>query len=337
MNTVSAMGFLRAHLSDENVADIAAYLATVLSGADLAALPSPMPTTDFFGAQLVSSPSGPRRIEIRGAASAPVALGGIVSSRPDVFPAVSDCPASLLPGTRCTVSVRFVPGAAGDSTGLISIVDPSGTTLRSATVTGEGTEAAPPVLAWAEGAPSIDFGDVTLGGSVARRLTLVNTGPCAVRLTRLRASGAAASRFQLTGTCMTGTVLAGGANCAIDVGFAPATVGGVEAWIEIVASATSPPLVRLAAQASTVRRAHRRSPSRRAAARKGRPRAVARPSPGPCSCSRSAPSCSPDAPSHRRCMPPSMAWHAARKTTPAVMPRQTPSLETCWAALTAAT
>src|SRR5262245_15803324 len=62
---VGAMGFLRQYLSEIDLADIAAYLGTVIPAGPLEALPEPWPTVDDFGAQAVGTQAPERVVWVR--------------------------------------------------------------------------------------------------------------------------------------------------------------------------------------------------------------------------------------------------------------------------------
>jgi hypothetical protein len=63
-----------------------------------------------------------------------VALGG---TDPGDFTFKSACPASLLPGSNCSISVTFKPTATGARTATLSITDGDGTQNVSLKGTGD--------------------------------------------------------------------------------------------------------------------------------------------------------------------------------------------------------
>jgi len=246
---VSAMGFLRQYLSDSDLADISAYLATIVPAGPLESLPDLWPTTDDFGAQLVGTQSAPRTVLIRNLQPREaIAVGTVRSADPVAFPLQHDCPISLPPLGQCRISAWFRPQAAGPAGAVFAVLDSSGRTLREGALTGAGAPELPATLAWSAGTPElIDFAQVPLGQSMQRTLGLVNPSSIPVGLTRLRVTGPNASRFTLQAPCVAAGRLEPGASCAVTLGFAPSAAGRVEGWIDLVSDAGNAPLVRIAA------------------------------------------------------------------------------------------
>ena len=248
---VGAMGYLRQYLTDADLADIAAYLASVVPAGAIDTLPELSPTADQFGAQLVGTQSAERVLLLRNRQPRnDVSIGAVLSSDAVQFPLQHDCPLALPPLAQCRIRVAFRPAAAGALSASFSVVDSAGALLRSGTLAGQGVENAPPPLAWRE-PPALAFGNVALGASAERTAQLVNASALPVQLQRLRLTGPNASRFVLDADCAAPALLPANGTCTLRVRFAPSAAGLAEAWIEIESDASNAPLARVSASGVT--------------------------------------------------------------------------------------
>jgi cytochrome c553 len=244
---VGAMGYLRQYLTDADLADIAAYLASVVPAGAIDTLPDLSPTSDQFGTQLVGTQSGERVLLLRNRQPRnDVSVGAVLVTDAVQFPLQHDCPLALPPLAQCRIRIAFRPAAAGAVSAGFSVVDSAGALLRSGVLAGRGVEQAPPQLAWHE-PPALAFGNVTVGASAERTAQLVNASAAPVQLQRLRLTGPSASRFVLDADCAAPTVLAAEDTCELRVRFAPSSAGLAEAWIEIESDASNAPLARVSA------------------------------------------------------------------------------------------
>lgn len=246
---VARMGYLRNYLTDADLGDVAAYLASVVPAGSVDSLPEPWPTADEFGAQLVGTQSPPRAVLIRNLQPrGDIAIGAVLSSDEAAFPIQHDCPLSLPPFGQCTAMTSFRPQSVGPASARFTIVDTGGRELRVGILNGTGAAAAPAALAWSSGTPTlVDFGRISLGQVARRELVLINTSAAAVALATLRVTGPNASRFTLDTTCALGGTLEGRTTCTVTLGFAPSIAGRAEGWVEVVSDASNAPLVRIAA------------------------------------------------------------------------------------------
>lgn len=246
---VARMGFLRQYLTDADLADISAYLATIIPAGPVDSLPEPWPTTDEFGAQLVGTQSSARVILIRNLQPrGDIAIGTVLSSDPVNFPIQHDCPLSLPPFAQCRATTWFRPAQVGPASATFTVVDTGSRVLRSGTLNGTGAAVAPATLAWATNTPSlVDFGQVPVGQAARRELMLINSTAIAATLATLRVTGPNASRFMLEAHCAPAGRIEGSATCVVTLGFTPSSAGRAEGWIELVTDASNAPLVRIAA------------------------------------------------------------------------------------------
>jgi FG-GAP-like repeat/Abnormal spindle-like microcephaly-assoc'd, ASPM-SPD-2-Hydin len=134
------------------------------------------------------------------------------------FSETNTCGTSLAAGANCAITVSFKPTATGIRTGTVSVTENAtgaASSTQSVSLTGTGVA---PVAGVAPS--SLTFAGQLVGSTSASQLvTLSNTGTVALSLSSITASG----NFAQTNTC--GTSVAPGATCAINVTFAPASVG----------------------------------------------------------------------------------------------------------------
>ncbi len=245
---VGAMGYLRQYLSEGDLADIAAYLATVVPPVALEELPEPWPTVDDFGAQAVGTMAAERAVWIRNLQPRNhIAIGSVVSSDAVAFPVQHECPLSLPPLGQCRVRVWFAPQALGPAEARFDILAPGGQVLRSGRLLGTGSSQQPPTLAWSPNTALIDFGRVEVGRSAEARVQLHNPGSTAVQLQRLRTTGPQALRFVVTAECANTGRLEAGARCDVTITHTPRAAERAESWVELASDASNAPLLRVQA------------------------------------------------------------------------------------------
>jgi cytochrome c553 len=248
INAVGAMGYLRQYLSEADLADIAAYLATVVPPVALEELPEPWPTFDDFGSVIVGTQARERVVFIRNLQPrADIAVGSVVSSNPTVFPVQHECPLSLPPLAQCRVRTWFAPQAAGAAEARFDIVTPSGQVLRSGRLLGTGVEQPPAQLAWTPALGLIDFGRVAVGHSATVVFQLSNTGAQPAQLQRLRITGPQALRFSLSAPCVAAGRIEPAASCEVTLSHTPRVAERAEGWVELASDASNAPLLRVQA------------------------------------------------------------------------------------------
>jgi cytochrome c553 len=189
ISAVGAMGYLRQHFDDRDLADISAYLAALLPAGPVASLPDLWPTGDDFGSHEVGTVAPERPIVIRNPkVREDLAIGTVISTVPAQFPVQHDCPLSLPPLGQCQVRAWFRPQAPGPATARFDVLDTSGRSLRQGSLRGQGVLVQAPALRFDGAAALIDLGRVQVGASAAAAL-------CAARC--LRADRPSGSRGTL--------------------------------------------------------------------------------------------------------------------------------------------
>lgn len=138
----------------------------------------------------------------------------------------------LAPGERCTVRAVFRPREEGVQQARVAVASPDlpeGSSPVQVPLRGAGA-----VGRLALGARELEFGEVRVGASTERRLTLGNPGRAPVEIRDLGVRGEAAREFAVTANGCPETVpLPPGERCDLTVRFAPEEEGGREAVLTV--------------------------------------------------------------------------------------------------------
>ncbi len=164
-----------------------------------------------------------------GAAALPITSITLSGTNHTQFSKTTTCGTSLAPATACTVSVEFKPTATGAMTATLNVNAGGGAGKKTVALTGTGA-AAPYTLS----PRSLAFGSVPHGtASTVQPVTVTNTSAAAMPITSITLSGPNHTQFTKTKTC--GASLAIGAQCTVNVKFAPTTTGAMKATLNIKA------------------------------------------------------------------------------------------------------
>ncbi len=197
-------------------------------------LPSPRPSAIGFNpntltfSQNVNSTSAAQTITISNFGGSP--LNGLTVSAAGVFSQVDNCPATLQPGSNCTVSVSFTPSVQGAVTGALNISDDSGNagTAQALVLNGIGTTPTASVTP-----ASLSFSSQVIGTtSSARSITVQSTGTGPLQVSQIAVSGP----FGETDNCIAAPI-ASGSSCTISVTFSPAVTGSAGGSVTITDNA----------------------------------------------------------------------------------------------------
>ena len=133
----------------------------------------------------------------------------------DFAVSANSCGTSLASGTGCTLSIAFVPTAAGTRSGTLTLVDSVGTQVATLTglATNPPTDSLTPLM--------LTFGAQQLGTvSPSQQLTLTNAGDVALTLISTQITS---GDFIAASSC--GTSLIAHSICAISVTYSPKAIG----------------------------------------------------------------------------------------------------------------
>ena len=181
------------------------------------------PTSLDFGNVTPGTTVGPLNATLLNTGTASVSVSGVNADPP--FSVSSNCPSSLAPGASCSAAVSLAASSLGPSTGRMTF----STSAGAASVNLSGYDAA---YIAALSQTSLDFGNVNVGASSAKVVTLSNTGNEDLAVSNAQATGA----FVLSGnTC--GTTVAAGASCTLTVAFQPSSMGDSSGTLTIQTAA----------------------------------------------------------------------------------------------------
>ena len=205
------------HQLDLVVADsfITTSSATVLLNTGVVSF---SPTTPLsFPPQLVGTTSTSQSVTLTNTATTTLTISSITQTSKQ-FNMTTTCGSSVAPGGNCSFTVSFQPQSKGGQSGIISIRDSASTKPQVIELSGAGT-----VISFSPAV--LDFGTQKVGTkSAPQNITVTNTGSTAVNIAGISITGiCCSSDYSQTNTC--GSQIGPGANCTIDVIFAPIKTG----------------------------------------------------------------------------------------------------------------
>lgn len=185
-----------------------------------------------FPIQAVGTTSNPQSVVI--SALGPLTITSIsVTSQ---FSEIDNCPAVLAALQNCTVDVFFTPTAGGDVNGTLTIKNNSFFTTSPNTVALSAEATALSTTG------SLAFGTVQINTTVAKTVTLKNSGTTSVSLTSITLTQTTDFSFG-AGTCsLSGGSLAAGKTCTIIVNFKPLTNGAKKSTLVVSSKDPASPL-----------------------------------------------------------------------------------------------
>jgi RHS repeat-associated protein len=171
-----------------------------------------------FGDVTVGSDSAPRTFTVSNAGGQPTGAVTPSLTGADFAIASTTCSGALAPGASCSVAVRFSPTTAGAASGGLAVAaSPGGTS--GASLSGNGIAPAHLVL----NPTSADFGDVPVAStSAVTPLVVTNDGGRPSGTVAASISGAG---FWIQTDGCSGSPVAPGASCEVDVAFTPDVAG----------------------------------------------------------------------------------------------------------------
>lgn len=137
---------------------------------------------------------------------------------------VTGCDTAVAPGSSCTINVTYNPVANQSATGTLTIDDNSLAQPRTVALSGSSL----PVAGLSSNTLSLPDRNPGTGLSTAEVVTLHNTGAAAMTVGAVTSSS---SEFSVLNSCVT---IQAGSSCAIQVRFAPSTLGRRSATLNIV-------------------------------------------------------------------------------------------------------
>jgi len=187
-------------------------------------LPNPVvtvsPSTLSFD-NVTTGTNATKIVTLTNIGTGPLAIASATVTGTGFTKVAGGCGTTLAGGASCNISVKFAPTTVVAYTGSLVITDNSeGVTGSKQTVALTGAGIAPIPVASVSTA-ALSFGDVMLGATANKVVTLNNTGTGPLTIASATVTGTGFTR--VAGGC--GATLAAGANCAITVQAAPTTLG----------------------------------------------------------------------------------------------------------------
>lgn len=232
-------------LTDQDLSDIAAYIADPAAGAAVDPVIEPGSAVSFSRATL-GGPAVERVVTVINPGRSRLPLAPLVVTGTG-FELASGCPPALDPQARCAAVLRFRAPVAGDRTGAVSGSYGDRGTPWSLALSGQGVDRPIGILRWRDPAALATFTESVAGRTtLLARTWLDNVGAHPVTVQRVALDGAAGGDFSASGACTTpGSVLPAGAGCEVEVRFAPVAVGRRVAALTVSSDGNDPPDVSL--------------------------------------------------------------------------------------------
>ncbi len=218
-------------------------VSLVGTGALAPAVASVTPTALSF-TQTLNSTSIAQAVTVRNTGGQPLTLGAIGISGANaaeyMIGAASTCSTGtvLNGGANCNLQVTFRPTVAGARSAQLSIAHNATASPALVSLTGTGTATPQPAISVS--VTTLSFGTISVGQkSAAQAATLTNSGEAPLTLASLTLGGASSSDFALAGNCASGTTVAAGGTCTMQLTFAPTTVGARSATLTVASNAAN--------------------------------------------------------------------------------------------------
>jgi sugar lactone lactonase YvrE len=185
---------------------------------------------NFTGVVVNTTSATAQTVTLTNGGTAALTISTIVATGP--FTQTNTCGTSVAAGANCTISVKFAPTAVGPATGAVAITDNANPTTQTITLSGTAVAATPGVSL---SSSSLSFADQFVGttSATAQTVTVTNNGTASLTISKIAVTGA----YSETDNCTAGAI-ATGANCAINVKFAPTAAGANAGTITITDNAT---------------------------------------------------------------------------------------------------
>ena len=159
-------------------------------------------------------------------------------TNPTAFLTSSNCPTVLTKGSGCTLTIVYSPTASGAQSATVKVTDNASNSPQVISLTGTGSSSGP-VLSLSS--TSLSFASLPVGQAATQTVTLSNIGSGTLALAGFTVTGANATSFAVSGSCLTtGTVAAGG-SCFLTVTYAPTVTGSLSAMINVNDNAPNTP------------------------------------------------------------------------------------------------
>jgi hypothetical protein len=190
-------------------------------------------TSLSFGSQVINTASAAKKVTLTstGTANLNISSFAITGTNAGDFVETNNCPASMAPAAKCTISLTYTPTVLGAETASLAVNDNAANSPQTVALSGSGE--APVVLS----PTSLSFGSVGENSpSASKSITLTNHQAVALTITSITLSN---PDYTETNTC-NGSVTAKG-TCAISVTLTPSILGADDATLSVNDTASNTP------------------------------------------------------------------------------------------------
>jgi len=203
-----------------------------LTGSAINAMAGISPAARSFGDQVLGTASTAKTVTLTSSGTTNLNISGMTFTGTNTsdFAETNNCPASMAPGVKCTISVTFTPSQTGAETAALTIADNAANSPQSVALSGTG------VVPVALSPISLSFGKQAENvPSPAKTITLTNNLDYPLAISSITTSG----NFAQTNNC--GTSVPANSKCTISVTFTPSIIGGETGDLTVTDSASTSP------------------------------------------------------------------------------------------------
>ncbi|MGA2076792.1 MAG: choice-of-anchor tandem repeat GloVer-containing protein [Terriglobia bacterium] len=218
----------------DNSNGLAGSMQTVsLSGTGIGPGASVSPASMSFGDQVIRTTSAAKKVTLTstGTANLNISSFTIAGTNAGDFAETNNCPASMAPAAKCTISLTYTPTVLGAETASLAVTDNAANSPQAVALSGTGES--PVVL----GPTSLSFGNVGENSpSASKSIKLTNNQAVPLSITSITLSN---PDYTQTNTC-NGSVAAKG-NCTITVTLTPTVLGADTGTLTVNDNASNTP------------------------------------------------------------------------------------------------
>ncbi len=193
-----------------------------------------------FGNEIYGTPSASQSVTLTNSGTAAMTISSIsfTGDDPKDYTQTNNCGSSLAINAVCTIKVTFNPTNTGSRDANLSVADNAPDSPQAVTLTGFGQKAL------TVSPMNIGYGNVDVGSSASKTVTLTDASTAAITVSSFTFSGSNPGDFSQTNTC-NGSV-GGNKSCTVTVTFKPKATGSRSATMNVKDSdPTSPQAVTL--------------------------------------------------------------------------------------------
>lgn len=190
------------------------------------------PASLAFGQEALGTTSSTKTVTLTssGTTNLNVSTITITGTNAGDFAETNNCPASLAPKAKCTISLAYAPTIVGAETATLAVTDSAANSPQTVALTGSG------ILPVTLSPTSLSFSNQAQGTtSAAKTVTLTNNLSTALAISSVTTS----TDFGQTNTC--GTSVPAKGKCTISVTFTPSIIGAETGTLTLTDGASNSP------------------------------------------------------------------------------------------------